>query len=114
MQSVDVWVVDQRLGQGGIGTVYRCHNRHAPRIRAAVKLLSPSLAVSAEVRRRFVREAELLFQLDHPNIVKVRNIRMDHEPPFIEMAFVEGQTIAAVLSRGALDAAQGLLPQSQL
>ncbi len=106
MKSVDVWVIDQRLGQGGIGTVYRCHNRHAPRIQAAVKLLSPSLAASADIRRRFVREAELLFRLDHPHIVKVRNIRMDHEPPFIEMAFVEGQTIAAVLSRGALDAAQ--------
>ena len=106
MKSVDVWVIDQRLGQGGIGTVYRCHNRHAPRIQAAVKLLSPSLAASADIRRRFVREAELLFRLDHPHIVKVRNIRMDHEPPFIEMAFVEGQTIAAVLSRGPLDAAQ--------
>lgn len=106
MKCVDVWVIDQRLGQGGIGTVYRCHNRHAPRIQAAVKLLSPSLAASADIRRRFVREAELLFRLDHPHIVKVRNIRMDHEPPFIEMAFVEGQTMAAVLSRGALDAAQ--------
>lgn len=106
MQSVDVWVVDKRLGQGGIGTVYKCHNRHAPRIQAAVKLLSPTLAASSEIRRRFVREAELLFQLDHPNIVKVRNIRMDHEPPFIEMAFVEGRSLASVLGDGKLDVAQ--------
>ena len=82
--------------------MYRCRNRDAPRIRAAVKLLSPSLAASAEVRRRFVREAELLFRLDHPNIVKVRNVRMDHDPPFIEMVYVDGQTLTAVRARARL------------
>ena len=102
MRLVDVWIIEQRLGQGGVGTVYRCRNRDAPRIRAAVKLLSPSLAASAEVRRRFVREAELLFRLDHPNIVKVRNVRMDHDPPFIEMVYVDGQTLTAVRARARL------------
>ena len=99
---LDIWVVEQRLGGGGMGTVYRCHNRDAKRIQAAIKVLDPRFASSQDIRRRFVREAELLFELDHPHIVKVRNIRMDADPPFIEMAFVEGASLAEHLERGAL------------
>ena len=72
--KIDIWVVEERLGGGGMGTVYRCHNEHARRIRAAIKVLEPVRPLG-ELRQRFVREAELLFELDHPHIVKVRNIR---------------------------------------
>lgn len=99
---VDVWVVDKQLGSGGMGAVYRCHNFAAPRILAAVKVLDPALGGSATLRARFVREAELLFSLDHPNIVKVRNVRMDASPPFIEMGFVEGENLEQILRRGPL------------
>lgn len=92
-QMLDTWVVQERLGSGGMGTVYRCRNRDARRIQAAIKVLDPRLASSGSVRRRFVREAELLFELDHPHIVKVRNVRMDASPPFIEMAFVDGASL---------------------
>jgi serine/threonine protein kinase len=99
---LDIWVVEQRLGGGGMGTVYRCHNRAARRIQAAIKVLDPRFSSSSDIRRRFVREAELLFELDHPHIVKVRNVRMDADPPFIEMAFVEGASLAEHLEGGAL------------
>lgn len=101
-QMLDTWVVQERLGSGGMGTVYRCHNRDARRIQAAIKVLDPRLATSGSVRRRFVREAELLFELDHPHIVKVRNIRMDASPPFIEMAFVDGASLGEHLEEGPL------------
>ena len=78
---LDIWVVEQRLGGGGMGTVYRCHNRDARRIQAAIKVLDLRFSSSSDIRRRFVREAELLFELDHPHIVKVRNVRMDADPP---------------------------------
>ena len=99
---IDIWVVEARLGGGGMGTVYRCHNRDATRIQAAIKVLDTRLADSGEVRRRFVREAELLFELDHPHIVKVRNIRMDAEPPFIEMAFVKGTSLRNWIHQGPM------------
>ena len=101
-EMLDIWVVEQRLGGGGMGTVYRCHNRDARRIQAAIKVLDPRFSSSSDIRRRFVREAELLFELDHPHIVKVRNVRMDADPPFIEMAFVEGASLAEHLEGGAL------------
>ena len=102
--KIDIWVVEARLGGGGMGTVYRCHNQHARRIRAAIKVLEHRAASSGELRQRFVREAELLFELDHPHIVKVRNIRMESDPPFIEMAFVEGASLADHLGVGPLAA----------
>ena len=101
-ETIDIWVVDARLGAGGMGTVYRCHNRDATRIQAAIKVLEPRLARSGELRRRFIREAELLFELDHPHIVKVRNIRMESEPPFIEMEFVEGASLQDYLQLGPM------------
>ncbi len=98
--AIDVWVVDQQLGSGGMGSVYRCHNRAAPRIVAAVKVLDSSVRASRQGMDRFVREAETLFRLDHPNVVKVRNIRMDLDTPFIEMEFVEGQSLEELIEAG--------------
>lgn len=99
---VDVWCVEKRLGSGGMGAVYRCFNRAAPRIRAALKILDPSLAYDPEIRARFIREAEVLFQLEHPHIVKVRNVNMEASPPFIEMAFCQGTPLDALLRKGPL------------
>lgn len=98
--AIDVWIVDHALGQGGMGSVYRCHNRNAPRILAAVKVLDPSLRRSDGAKQRFVREAEILFRLDHPNIVKVRNIRMDGPTPYLEMEFVDGIDLEHRLASG--------------
>jgi serine/threonine protein kinase len=101
--QIDIWVVEKALGSGGMGSVYRCHNRTAVRILAAVKVLEGSLRKFKEAEARFIREAEILFQLDHPNIVKVRNIRTDMDPPYLEMEFVEGESLEAMLAKEPLD-----------
>jgi len=100
--QIDIWVVDHPLGRGGMGSVYRCHNRNAPRILAAVKVLESHLRAHEEIEARFVREAEILFHLDHPNIVKVRNVRTDLDPPYLEMEFVEGRALEDLLQQGPL------------
>lgn len=99
-EQIDIWVVDRALGSGGMGSVYRCHNRNAPRILAAVKVLEAGVGRSREAEARFVREAEILFGLDHPNIVKVRNVRTDHDPPYLEMEFVRGKALEDLLEQG--------------
>ena len=88
--EIDIWVVERALGQGGMGSVYRCHNREARRILAAIKVLDPSVSRVPSAKARFVREAEILFRLDHPGIVKVRNVRMEIDTPYLEMEFVDG------------------------
>ncbi len=100
--QIDIWVVERALGSGGMGSVYRCHNRAASRIMAAVKVLESSLRRHPEAEARFIREAEILFQLDHPNIVKVRNIRTDVDPPYLEMDFVSGVSLEERLRSGAV------------
>ena len=111
--QIDIWVVDHALGSGGMGSVYRCHNRNAPRILAAIKVLESHLRAHKEIEARFIREAEILFQLDHPNIVKVRNIRTDHDPPYLEMEFVEGESLEDVLQRGPVAYPRGLEMMAQ-
>lgn len=108
-EEIDVWIVDAPLGAGGMGSVYRCHNRNAARILAAVKVLDPSLRCSETAKARFVREAEILFSLDHPGIVKVRNIRMDGPTPYLEMEFVDGMDLERRLHAGPIEP-DGALP----
>lgn len=100
--TIDIWVIEAALGSGGMGSVYRCHNRAATRILAAVKVLEGGLKRYPEAEARFIREAEILFQLDHPNIVKVRNIRTDADPPYLEMEFVAGESLDERMRRGPL------------
>ncbi len=102
--AIDIWIVERALGQGGMGSVYRCHNRDARRILAAIKVLDYGLKRSPKARARFVREAEILFSLDHPNIVKVRNVRLDADPPYLEMEFVEGGSLERRIADGPVDA----------
>ncbi|MBW1879246.1 MAG: serine/threonine protein kinase, partial [Deltaproteobacteria bacterium] len=89
-QQIGVWVVEKQLGRGGMGSVYRCHNRHATRIHAAIKLLDSAIMHDESAKARFVREAEILFDLDHPNIVKVSSVNLGSLPAYLEMEFVEG------------------------
>lgn len=100
---IDIWVVEKQLGSGGMGSVYRCRNRGASRILAAIKVLESSLRKNPEAEARFVREAEILHSLDHPHIVKVRNVRIDGDPPYLEMEFVAGVSLEDWLVEGPVD-----------
>ncbi|MES2640431.1 MAG: serine/threonine-protein kinase [Myxococcota bacterium] len=106
--EIDIWVVDRALGQGGMGSVYRCHNREAKRILAAVKVLDAAFVRLPSAKARFVREAEILFSLDHPGIVKVRNVRMDVAMPYLEMEFIDGVNLETRAREGALSAAEAV------
>ncbi len=75
-----------------MGSVYRCHNVASERILAAIKVLDrPSEHEDASAR--FLREAEILFSLEHPNIVQVRSVSMESDPPYLEMEYVEGESL---------------------
>ena len=106
--TIDIWVVDRALGQGGMGSVYRCHNREAKRILAAVKVLDARFGRQDIAKARFIREAEILFSLDHPHIVKVRNVRMDLELPYLEMEFIDGVNLETRMHEGPMSPAVAL------
>lgn len=113
-EEIDGWVVETALGSGGMGSVYRCHNKRARRILAAIKVLDSAFRRHPEAEARFVREAEILFGLDHPNIVKVRNVRFDTDMAYIEMEFVEGQSLEDILCEGPLPPDRAVVLAAQL
>ncbi|CRY82999.1 serine/threonine protein kinase [Nocardia farcinica] len=82
------------LGQGGMGTVYLARHPRLPRL-TALKLLARELYTDAEIRGRFEREADLVAQLDHPNIVTVYDRGAEDEQLWISMQFVPGSDAAA-------------------
>lgn len=111
-ERIGRWVVEHRLGVGGFGSVYRCHQHQAERIAAAIKVLE--LPGSKADRRRFLREAEILHGLDHPNVVRLLGVEADGDLPFLEMELVTGVSLDEKLRSGPLPVDDVLRYASQL
>ncbi|HKH41971.1 MAG TPA: serine/threonine-protein kinase [Solirubrobacterales bacterium] len=90
--------LEDRLGHGGMATVYRARDLKLDR-EVAIKLLADNFAGDDEVRNRFSREARLAARLDHPNVVQVFDVGEDEDRPFIVMEHVAGGTLEDRLSR---------------
>ncbi|MCS6915870.1 MAG: serine/threonine-protein kinase [Myxococcales bacterium] len=92
--------LDQRVGEGGVGTVYRAHHLLLGRD-VAVKLLHPQYAQAPEPLERFRREALLLSNLGHPGFVKVYDFGYSADgTAYLAMEFLQGETLRARLMRG--------------
>ncbi|WP_433661020.1 protein kinase domain-containing protein [Nocardia sp. CA-128927] len=100
------YVIERQLGRGGMGSVYLARHPRLPR-RIALKLLSPDLHANDEMRARFEREAELVAQLDHPNIVAVYDRGVEDGVRWISMQYVDGID-AGVLDPRSLDPARAV------
>ncbi|SNY88599.1 serine/threonine protein kinase [Nocardia amikacinitolerans] len=89
------YAIERLLGQGGMGAVYLAAHPRLPR-RTALKLLNRELFSDAEIRARFEREADLVAQLDHPNIVTVYDRGIENEQLWISMQFIDGVDASSV------------------
>ncbi|HEU5215972.1 MAG TPA: serine/threonine-protein kinase [Gaiellaceae bacterium] len=94
------------LGHGAMATVDLAHDVELARP-VALKRLAENFARDEDLRRRFLREARLAARLAHPNVVRVFDVGEDDDGrPFIAMEYVEGETLADLVSRrGPLPAA---------
>ena len=94
--------LDRELGRGGMGIVYLAREVRLARP-VAIKVLPPALAANAELRTGFLREAETVAQLNHPNIVPVYAAGERNGFVFIAMAYVDGTTLGErIRTRGPL------------
>ena len=87
----------QTLGEGGVATVKSCFDPHLGRL-VAIKLLQPSLQNNREQRTRFVREARVMAQIEHPNIVPVHEFGVGKDGNvYFTMKRVKGVTLRHIL-----------------
>ena len=88
-------------GKGGMGEVYRARDTRLDRI-VAVKILRTDSSVSDDKRRRFEREARAVSSLNHPHICALYDVGHEDGVDFLVMQYLEGETLAERLKRGAL------------
>ncbi|HEX4135208.1 MAG TPA: protein kinase [Bryobacteraceae bacterium] len=93
--------IEQRIGVGGMGQVYRALDTRLGR-RVAIKLLSRGAASDGEFKRRFLREARAASALNHPNIVVLHDICRHDGVDFLVMEYVIGRTLKDLISPGGL------------
>ena len=87
-QTLDRYRIESKLGEGGMGVVYKARDTHLDRV-VAIKVLPGDKVFDPERKQRFVQEAKAASALNHPNIVTVHDIRSDSGVDFIVMEHAE-------------------------
>ena len=95
------------LGAGGMGEVYKARDTRLDRT-VAIKILPETLAADPQFRERFDREARAISQLDHPHICALYDVGEQDGTAFLVMQYLEGETLADRLAKGALPLDQAL------
>jgi eukaryotic-like serine/threonine-protein kinase len=99
-QQIAHYRIDAKIGEGGMGAVYKTTDLNLGRV-AALKVISGK-SWWADARSRFDREAKAASALNHPNIVTIYQYGHDRGVDFIAMEFVEGETLTALLASAQL------------
>src|SRR5438067_5569421 len=103
VQTIAHYRIIGKLGEGGMGAVYRATDTKLNR-EVAIKVLPESFAADPDRMARFTREAQVLASLNHPNIAAIYGV----EERTIIMELVEGETLAGLVTRGPVPVAEAL------
>ena len=100
-QTISHYEILEKLGEGGMGVVYKAVDKRLDRI-VALKFLASHLVSNDESRRRFIREAKAAAALQHPNICTVYEIDEVNGQTFIAMAYLDGRELSEEIESGPL------------
>jgi len=115
-ETISQYKILEKLGEGGMGVVYKAHQISLDRI-IALKILSSTLSSDLSFVKRFQREARAVARLNHPNIVQIHDISEEKDLHFFSMEYVEGQTLDEFLEKKVIlstDEAIGIITQVAL
>jgi tetratricopeptide (TPR) repeat protein len=96
---IDRYVLEEEIGRGGMGVVYRAHNRENEHLRVALKTIRPEFAHSRMTRERFLRERRTLAQIKSDHVVRVYDTFESGELPYLVMELLEGEPLSGWLER---------------
>lgn len=91
----------EKLGEGGMATVFRARHTVLER-EVALKIMSPRVAAAETLHQSFMREARIVAQLEHPNIVRIYDGGVDGNQFYMAMELLPGGTLKEQLERGPL------------
>jgi len=97
-RTIAHYQVVEKLGEGGMGVVYKARDTHLDRF-IAIKVLPAEKVADPERKRRFVQEAKAASALNHPNIVHIYDISSQAGVDFIAMEYVPGKTLDQLIPR---------------
>jgi serine/threonine protein kinase len=107
-KTIHHYKILEKLGSGGMGTVYKAEDTKLDRS-VALKFLAPHLSRAEEEKKRFIHEAKAASALDHPNICNIYEINETEDGQmFIAMACYEGESLKVKISRGPLSVEEAL------
>jgi serine/threonine protein kinase/tetratricopeptide (TPR) repeat protein len=92
MERIGRYELRDKLGQGGMGVVYRAFDTLLQRI-VAVKVISATIDGNPDLRERFFREARAAGQLSHRNIITIHDLGEDEGVPYLAMEYLEGEDL---------------------
>jgi len=100
-KTISHYKILEKLGEGGMGVVYRAQDIQLQRF-VALKFLPPHISDSPEEKARFVHEAQSASALNHPNVTTIYGIEENPEGLFIAMEYVEGKTLKQIIEKETL------------
>ena len=106
-QSLGHYPIVAKLGEGGMGVVYKARDTRLDRF-VALKVLPRERIADSERRRRFTQEAKTASALNHPNIITIHEISSQSGIDFIVIEYVEGKTLDAFIPRDGMRIGEAL------
>ena len=100
-RAIAHYEIVEKLGEGGMGVVYKARDTHLDRF-VAIKVLPPERVADPERKRRFVQEAKAASALNHPSIITIHDISSDAGHDFITMEYVAGKTLDRLIGHKGL------------